>query len=105
LNSLSCGKQIPDGYRICNSCGSSLVSNVKGTNPPQPVWSSQGHTKKSGMSLWYLIPVLFEVFGGLGFIGGLIGYFIVKGKNRGRAIMLLIEGIVLSGIWFVVFHW
>ena len=52
-----------------------------------------------------MLPVLFEVFGGLGFIGGLIGYFIVKGKNRGRAIMLLIEGIVLSGIWFVVFHW
>jgi len=48
--------------------------------------------------LWYLLPIL------LGIIGGVIGYFVLKDRNRKFAEHLLIAGlvmsVVLSGIVF-----
>jgi len=42
--------------------------------------------------LWYFLPILF------GFLGGLIGWALLRDKNREKAVHLLIIGIILTGI-------
>ena len=71
-------------------------SNPRTTQPPR---------NKKVSNLWYMLPLLFETLGGLGFIGGIIGYLFVKGNNRMKAIKLLIEGFILTGIWLIILRW
>jgi uncharacterized membrane protein (UPF0136 family) len=45
---------------------------------------------------WYLIPLF------LGIIGGIIGYFAVKDSDKKMANNLLIEGLVLTVVWVIL---
>lgn len=46
--------------------------------------------------IWYLLPVL------LGFIGGIIGFFVFRKKDRSKALTLLGIGIVVSIILYFI---
>ena len=47
-------------------------------------------------AIWYLLPIL------LGPIGGIIGYFFVKNRDRKFAERLLIAGIIVIAVYFVI---
>lgn len=47
-------------------------------------------SKNSPSALWYLVPILFAV------IGGVIGYYAIIGRNKGMAKNLLTVGIIVS---------
>lgn len=47
-------------------------------------------TKKSPSILWYLVPLLFAI------IGGVIGYYAVVGRNKTMAKNMLIVGIAMT---------
>ena len=47
-------------------------------------------------AIWYLLPIL------LGPIGGIIGYFLVKDRDRKFAERLLIVGLIMVAIYFVI---
>jgi H+/Cl- antiporter ClcA len=46
--------------------------------------------------IWYLLPIL------LGPIGGIIGYFLVKNRDRKFAERLLIVGLIMVAVYFVI---
>jgi hypothetical protein len=46
--------------------------------------------------LWYILPILFT------FIGGIIGYLLLRKKNPDFALRILIIGFVMLGVWFVL---
>jgi len=48
--------------------------------------------------LWYLLPFLF------GFLGGLIGWALLREKSKKHAGQLLIVGLVMTGI-AILFEW
>lgn len=49
-------------------------------------------SQKSPSILWYLVPILFAI------IGGVIGYYAIVGRNKSMAKNLLIIGIAMSVI-------
>lgn len=49
-------------------------------------------TQKSPSMMWYLVPLLFAI------IGGVIGYYAIVGRNKSMAKNLLIVGIAMSVI-------
>lgn len=51
-----------------------------------------GYTTSKPSNAWYLAPIL------LGIIGGLIGFFCVKGEDLEMATTLLVVGIVMTGL-------
>lgn len=70
----NCGKKIDDNTELCSECR---------TGTPSP---------KIPSKLWYLLPLF------LGIIGGLLGYFILKDRDKSMAKNILIFG----AIWMVV---
>ena len=48
-------------------------------------------------SLWFLLPILFSV------IGGVIAYFIIKDDDPRKAKNCLLLGIILTAISFAIF--
>jgi cytochrome bd-type quinol oxidase subunit 1 len=56
------------------------------------------NTLESGRpsGLWYLIPILF------GILGGIAAYLMLKDRDKDFAKKLLIVGIVMTVIWVVV---
>lgn len=48
-------------------------------------------------SLWFLLPILFNV------IGGVIAYFIIKDDDPRKAKNCLLLGIILTAISFAIF--
>jgi len=47
-------------------------------------------------AIWYLFPIIF------GPIGGIIGYFLVKNRDRKFAEKLLIVGLIMVAVYFVL---
>lgn len=52
--------------------------------------------KRKSSLLWYLLPIL------LGIIGGLIGYFFLRGRDKLMAERLLIWGIIFTVLGIVL---
>ncbi len=50
--------------------------------------------RKKPSRLWYLLPIFLNI------IGGVIGYFLLKDKNRKFAERLLIVGLVMIAVWW-----
>jgi hypothetical protein len=60
-------------------------------------------TKEKPSRLWYLLPIIAGLFGGiLGIIFGIIGYFILKDRDKQMATRVLILGVVMFVVWIVL---
>ncbi|HLB71703.1 MAG TPA: zinc ribbon domain-containing protein [Candidatus Methanoperedens sp.] len=77
----NCGFENPEMAKFCGKCGTVIRTTQTGSNP-------------SGA--WYLVPFFF------GILGGIIGYFAMRDKNKGMANNLLIVGIVSSIFWWII---
>jgi len=62
--------------------------------PQDPVYTDYAVSRPSG--LWYLVPLLF------GLIGGLIGYVGTKDRDENMAKNLLVFGMIWSFILFLI---
>ena len=51
---------------------------------------------KSRSGVWYLLPILF------GIIGGVISYFVIKEDDVKKAKNCLYLGVALTAIWIVI---
>ncbi len=56
----------------------------------------RGRPEGSPSRWWYLLPILFNI------IGGIIGYFAVRHRDRKLAENLLIAGLVMFVLWWIV---
>ena len=56
----------------------------------------EGKKKTKSHWIWYLLPVL------LGLIGGIIGFFIFRKKDKSKALTLLGIGIIITTILFFI---
>lgn len=78
-----CGKELPQGSNYCASCDHETI-----TKDP----FEKTHTYKKRSDLWYILPIL------TGIIGGVITYFIIRNDEPLKAKYCLIIGGVLAGI-------
>ena len=61
-------------------------------------WNESANQLEKPSALWYLVPFLF------GIIGGIVGYLGTKERDKGTADSLLIFGVVWTVI-LVIFYW
>ena len=76
-----CRKVIPKGLKKCPYCSSGLTSSSSSSHTPSYIKPT---------SLWYLVPILFQL------LGGIIGYVAVKNEDKGMAETLLVIGIAMT---------
>ncbi len=72
-----------------------LVDEVLAEAPKSPT-AEETQRKKKPSRLWYLLPIFLTI------IGGVIGYFLLKDRDRKFAERLLIVGLVMLVVWFVL---
>ena len=57
---------------------------------------NESDIRKKPSRLWYLLPIFLNA------IGGIIGYFLLKDRDRKFAERLLIVGLVMIAVWFIL---
>jgi hypothetical protein len=103
-----CGAKIEPTSKFCSSCGratslaaaeeTATAGEGRGARIVKDVGGGRvaGTEEKRASAAWYLLPIF------LGFIGGLIMFFVLKDEDRGRAKGGLKLGIILSVIGFIL---
>jgi hypothetical protein len=97
-----CGTKIEPNSKFCPNCGRSTSLPASGEEEgPRMVKDIgggrvAGTTEKRASAWWYLLPIF------LGFIGGIVMFFVLKDEDRGRAKGGLKLGIILTAIGFVL---
>ncbi len=87
-----CGSLNPPDSRFCESCGNKLFAEQPaGSGPVSPA-----STGKSTSAAWWLMPIF------LGWIGGVIGWLVVRESDKGKARGLLWTGIAMTVFWILV---
>lgn len=86
----NCGEKIVPDSEFCTNCGNSM----RGKPSQTYVNSSQLNQVPPVGRIWYLLPLF------LGWIGGIIGYFLTKDRNPKRAKKILLVGIIPTIIGF-----
>ena len=81
----NCGKEVSPEAFTCPSCGHPL-------RQPQPAPAPREHVSAA----WWLLPFF------LGWIGGLVGYFVLKDRNSSTATKILVFGIVWTFVGIIV---
>jgi hypothetical protein len=89
----SCGNQMLDSAQFCTNCGTSPNVTIR-SNPSNYAQYSKPTPSVSGV--WYLLPILF------GLIGGIIAWVIIRKKDSKKAKNCLIVGIVMIAIGILV---
>jgi zinc-ribbon domain len=85
-----CGSELAtEDADVCTKCGK-FINKMN----PSSIPSSSGTIKKPTRA-WYLFPII------MGFIGGIIAYFVLRNEDRVLAKNCLIFGIVWSVFWFI----
>lgn len=111
----SCRQWLPEGALTCPSCNrpviNSLTEEALHYTSRQPRISYEDSLKippsdeyhdehlDNPSAIWYLLPFLF------GLIGGLIGYVGTKDRDKGIATKLLVFGILWNLIWVAISWW
>lgn len=86
-----CGAANPEGSGFCGECGTALAPEGR-----DRMSASGDVVAVSGQRTswaWWLLPVFFA------WVGGLIGWAVVREVDRGKAKGLLILGIVMTAFW------
>jgi len=99
-----CGQVNPAGSAFCETCGTKLTATPapatrSGQTAPATAAQPQTRTtqaKGQTSGAWWLLPIF------LGWVGGLIGYLVVKESDQSKAKGLLIFGIIWTVFWVVV---
>ena len=81
----NCGKEVSPEAFMCPNCGHPLRQP-----PPAP------EPKENVSAAWWLLPIF------LAWIGGIVGYFALKDRNRSTATHILIFGIIWTFLGGVV---
>ena len=98
-----CGTKIEPSSKFCPNCGRLDILATSGEG--EGAKNSKGHwrrksgrddRKKKPSAWWYLLPIF------LGFIGGIVMFFVLKDEDRGRAKGGLKLGIILTTIGFAL---
>jgi len=96
----SCGTQSAPGGAFCAKCGArfgdSAGSAVASAEPVVPAAAPPAGARAQTSWAWWLLPLFFT------WLGGLIGFFCVGRRNKGKALGLLIFGIVWAVILGVI---
>ena len=100
-----CGGEQVDNPTFCRSCGGRLSTpqtrNVKvcmkcGGEYDSAVGFCPSCGKDKTSWAWWLLPLFFT------WVGGLVGWGVLKDRDGGKAKGLLILGCVMIPIWFVI---
>ncbi|WP_455368017.1 zinc-ribbon domain-containing protein [[Eubacterium] cellulosolvens] len=83
-----CGEELTLDAIYCLNCG-------KKVTPPSPPIPTEKPAKPN--KAWYLLSIFLTI------IGGLIGYFALKGRDKKMAERVLITGVVMMFIWIGLF--
>jgi len=81
----NCGKEVSPEAFTCPNCGHPLRQPLPPLEPKKPVSAA-----------WWLLPIF------LAWIGGLIGYFVLKDRNRSTATHILIFGVIWTFLGVIV---
>jgi hypothetical protein len=97
----NCGQENPAGSTFCESCGTKLVAQRPRSSPApttaaKPTQTAITPEKKPTSGAWWLLPIF------LGWVGGLIGYLVVKDSDQSKAKGLLIFGIIWTIFWVII---
>lgn len=100
-----CGKTKPTDSAFCRSCGNRLTGTkapaASATRPArpaatapamQPVAVTQQQPKPTSWA-WWLLPII------LVWVGGIIGFVVVRENDKKKANGLLILGIIMTFVW------
>lgn len=83
-----CGAANPADSSFCEACGAGLSVEKAEAGAGSRAQPARAVGGTSGA--WWLLPIFF------GWLGGLIAWAVVRGKDPGKARTMLIVGIVLS---------
>jgi len=78
-----CGAEVSQGAQFCALCG----APVRGAGQVVSIGAEQ--PKNRPTRAWYLAPILFSL------LGGIVGFIVVRKKDKQLANRLLIVGIVV----------
>ena len=112
----NCGHVLKPTAKFCGECGTQIVTSDVGTTPsPNYGTADEIQNKRQNQSdlpeynkgmfatakpagrIWYLLPLLFGLF------GGIIAWAIIKNRNPKRARNILILGIIPFAFYFGLF--
>ena len=108
-----CGTSNPPNSAFCENCGSRLDRQARTaqtqSRPPRAASSApaapataarpaQGtqEQKQPTSGAWWLLPIF------LTWVGGLIGFLVVREKDKGKATGLLILGFIMTVFWIIL---
>ena len=107
----NCGHVLKPTAKFCGECGTKAETTSQDTNqhsvdetpPPKHGYQrAPGNdmgitTSRPAGRIWYLLPILF------GLVGGIIAWAIIKNRNPKRARNILILGIIPFAFYFGLF--
>jgi len=76
----------------CENCGITLVSQTG----MRSSLAASIPVKKKTSAAWWLLPIF------LGWVGGLLAWLTVRGKNKSKAMGLFLAGIGMTILWIVI---
>ena len=85
----SCGIEVTPDLKICPKCGNDLQVKVISS-------SVVDYQRRKRSRWWFLLPILFDI------VGGVIAYFILKEDDKQLAKNCLWLGIILTSIGIVI---
>jgi len=91
-----CGGELPTDASFCSNCGRPLKPEVKTLAPSIPT----GEPSRPS-SAWYLLPILLFLVC-CSWLGGILGYFALKNRDKRMARNVLILGIALTVVFVLV---
>ncbi|MFC1866450.1 zinc ribbon domain-containing protein [Chloroflexota bacterium] len=89
----NCGALNPGDSIFCESCGSKLVFQEE---PVVIRANRQSELTKKTSAAWWLLPVF------LGWVGGLVGWVVVRDTDKGKARGILLLGIAMTVISLII---
>lgn len=112
----NCGYELRSTAKFCGKCGTQIVTSDVGTTPsPNYGTADEIQNKRQNQSdlpeynkgmfatakpagrIWYLLPILF------GLLGGILAWVIIRNRNPKRARNILILGIIPFAFYFGLF--